>query len=348
MAMTINELATRCGGTVQGGDPQRLITAAANLEDAGPADVAPLTDAYFANLLPKTKAGAVVLKQGEHPTAPGDTALLYAQDPEMAFIKILDLLYPAQIEEPGIDNSALIEEGVILEAEVYVGPFAIVRSGTTIGAGSWIHGGTYVGRGCTIGKHCRIHANTVLYDGIQLGQHVTIHAGCVIGADGFGYKFREGRHVKVPQVGTVVIEDHVEIGANTCIDRGSLGATVVGAGTKIDNQVQVGHNVKLGQHVILCGKAGLAGSSEVDTYGMIGANAGLSNRVKVGMAAKVGAMSGLLKDVPPKGEVFGVPADDRRAAWRQVVALRKLPELLTKVQKLEEQLEQLNAEKKKA
>jgi UDP-3-O-[3-hydroxymyristoyl] glucosamine N-acyltransferase len=168
----------------------------------------------------------------------------------------------------------------------------------------------------------------------------------VLGADGFGYKFRGGGHVKVPQVGILRVGDRVEIGANACIDRAALGETVIGEGSKIDNLVQIGHNCKLGKHVILCGQAGVAGSVNIDDYAVLGANSGIADHIHIGMAAKVGAKAGVIQDLPPKSEVWGLPAEDRRAFWREIVALRKLPELLKHVRDLEKRLESLEPKPK--
>jgi UDP-3-O-[3-hydroxymyristoyl] glucosamine N-acyltransferase len=220
----------------------------------------------------------------------------------------------------------------------------VVRDGAAIGEGTWLLAGAYVGRGCRLGEHCRLFPYAVLYDGVELGDRVIVHSGTVLGADGFGYKFRGGRHVKVPQVGTLKVGSDVEIGANSAVDRAALGATRVGNGAKIDNLVQVGHNAKLGRHVILCGQAGLAGSTEVQDYAVLGANAGVADHVVIGTGAKVGAKSGVAQDVAPHTEVFGYPASERRAAWRQIAAQRKLPEIIERLRALEKQVVELRRE----
>ena len=342
MPLTVAELARLCSATLQGGQPDRLVRAAANLKDAGPEELAPLTDPRYADLLPQTRAAAVVLKTGlAHPPPPPATALLYADDPEWAFIQAVLALHPAPAEAPGVDQRACVEPGAVLQSGVYVGPFAIVRAGAAIGEGSWVLGHAYIGRNCRLGRNCRVYPHAVLYDGVELGDETIIHAGTVLGADGFGYKFRQGQHVKVPQVGTVRVGARVEIGANSAVDRASLGATSIGEGAKIDNLVQVGHNARVGRHVILCGQAGLAGSTEVQDYAVLGANAGVADHLTIGQGAKVGAKSGVAQNVPPGGEVFGLPASERRHAWRQVAALRRLPELLERVRELEKRLEDL-------
>jgi len=342
MPRTLAELARDCGATLQGGDPQRSVRAAAGLAEAGPDEVAPLTDPRYARFLARTRAAAVVLKAGApHPPPPPGTALLYADDPELAFLRILEALYPMTPETPGVDARACVEPGASLGPGVYVGPFAVVRAGAAVGQGTWLLAGAYIGRGCRLGRDCRLFPYAVLYDGVELGDRVVVHSGTVLGADGFGYKFREGRHVKVPQVGTLKVGSDVEIGANSAVDRAALGATQVGNGVKIDNLVQVGHNAKLGHHVILCGQAGLAGSTEVQDYAVLGANAGVADHLVIGTGAKVGAKAGVAQDVAPHTEVFGYPACERRAAWRQIAAQRKLPEIIERLRALEKQVVEL-------
>jgi len=342
MALTVAELAQACGATLKGGDPSRSVCAAGNLQDATPDQIAHLTDPRYLEHLSSTQAAAVLLKQGvEHPDPPEGTALLYHDDPEGGFLKLLELLHPAQPEKPGVDARACVEEGAQVDPSCYVGPFAVVRAGAVVGPDCWLLSGAYVGRGCKLGRGCRLYPHAVLYDGVALGDGVFIHSGTVIGADGFGYKFRGGKHVKVPQVGTVTIGSYAEIGANSAVDRAALGATELGEGTKIDNLVQVGHNAKLGKHVILCGQAGLAGSTELQDYAVLGANAGVSDHLTIGMGAKIGAKSGVAQDVPPGAEVWGLPASERRTAWRQIAALRKLPGLLDRIRELEARVKEL-------
>ncbi|GMV78976.1 MAG: UDP-3-O-acylglucosamine N-acyltransferase [Planctomycetota bacterium] len=342
MALTVAQLAERCKAQIAGGDPQRTLTGANNLRDAGPADLAPLTDPRYAPLLAASRAGAVLIAPGiPHPPAPEGVAVLQAADTEGALLAALHALYPEVREAPGVHPQACVEAGAKLGAEVYVGPFAVIRAGAVVGDGCEIHAGAYVGPGCKLGKRCVVHPRAVLYPRVELGDETILHAGAVVGADGFGYKFREGRLVKVPQVGGVTVGARVEIGANSAVDRAALGQTTIGEGSKLDNLVQIGHNVRLGKHVIVCGQAGVAGSSTVQDYAMLGAQSGIPDHITIGMAAKVGGQSGPIDDVPPKGEVFGTPAAPRREAFRQFAALRKLPELLKEVRELRARLEKL-------
>jgi UDP-3-O-[3-hydroxymyristoyl] glucosamine N-acyltransferase len=221
---------------------------------------------------------------------------------------------------------------------VYVGSYAVIGENAVIGDGSDILAGVYIGKNAKIGRNCRIHPYAVIYDDVEIGDNVIIHSGAVIGAEGFGYKFRNGAHVKVPQVGNVVIEDNVEIGANTCIDRGALGSTVIGMGSKIDNLVQIGHNNKVGKHVIMCGQVGVSGSCTIEDYAILAGSAGVADHVTIGRGAIVLARSGIAGDVKAGAQVFGSPAKDKKEAYKEQIAISKLPELLKKVKVLEERL----------
>ena len=340
MPMTLGELARLCGAVLEG-DAARLIRAASSLAEAGPDEVAPYTDPRYAEALERTRAAAVFVATGETSRPPAGAALLKAEDAELAFIYAVQVLHPERPETPGVDARACIEPGASLGCNAYIGPFAVVRAGASLGDECRIYSGAYVGRDCRLGPRCRLYPNVVLYDGVELGREVIIHSGSVIGADGFGYKFRDGRHLKVPQVGSVRIGDGVEIGANSCVDRAALGSTLVGEGTKIDNFVQIAHNVRVGRHVILCGQAAAAGSCAIEDYAVLGARAGLADHARVGQGARIAAAAGISGDVPPRATFLGYWAQDRRAALRELAAVRKLPDLLERLHRLELRVREL-------
>ena len=344
MGMTLGELAGRVGATIASGDPDRIIDAANSLADADIRQLAPFTDAKYVAQLQKTRAGAVLAKiQPAEADIPAGTALLLTPDPEIAFVTALNLLHPETHETPGIDPRAVVEPGAEIGENVYLGPYAVLRKGARIGARSVIMAHAVVSAGCELGEDCRIYPHAVLYEKVKLGHRVIVHAGAVLGADGFGFKFRNGKHIKVPQVGTVEIGDDVEIGANACVDRGALSPTRIGSGTKIDNLVQIGHGVSIGKHCILCGQAGIAGSSGMDDYAVLGANAGLADHVFMGKGARAGAKSGIARDVPPFTEVFGLYSEERKSAFKQLAAVRRLPDLIERVRALERQLAKLQS-----
>lgn len=311
MTISLHELATHCNATMEGNSihAQILITAANDIASAQTGQVTQLTQASYRHFLRTTQASACFIKADvDVETLPDTLMLLRCTDPEMAFIKAVTLLHPQATYTPTLSPHAVIAKTASLARHVHVGAFAVIDEGVEIGENSAILTGVSVGRHVKIGKDCVIHPYAVLYDGVEMGDNVTIHAGAVIGADGFGYKFRQGTHVKVPQVGNVVIGNHVEIGANTCIDRGALGSTVIDAGSKIDNLVQIGHNNKLGKHVIVCGQTGISGSCTIEDYAILAGSAGVADHVKIGQGAVVMARAGVASDVVAKTQVFGSPA----------------------------------------
>jgi UDP-3-O-[3-hydroxymyristoyl] glucosamine N-acyltransferase len=342
MPITVKELAALCGARIEGGNADQIIHSAADISSAEPGQVTQLTNSKYAVHLQKSAASACLIAEGfAVQEVPETLALLICKDPELAFIEAVKHLHPERNYAPEIAPQAVLANDVALGEAVYIGPYAVIGKKTAIGDHCAILAGAYLGNNVKIGKHCRIHPYAVIYDDVEIGDYVTIHSGAIIGADGFGYKFRNGAHVKVPQIGNVKIEDHVEIGANTCIDRGALGSTVIGAGTKIDNLVQIGHNNKVGRHVIMCGQTGVSGSCTIDDYAILAGSSGIADHVTIGKGAVVLARSGVAGDIPPGAHYFGSPAKDKKTAYKEQIAIQKLPELIKKIKQLEEKLEAL-------
>jgi UDP-3-O-[3-hydroxymyristoyl] glucosamine N-acyltransferase len=231
--------------------------------------------------------------------------------------------------------TASVAPGAALGANAYVGE----RS--RVGARTVLHPGVYVGDDVTVGEDCQLFPNVVVRERITIGNRVTIHAGSVLGTDGFGYRWDGTRHAKIPQIGTIVVEDDVEIGSCVCIDRAKFSTTRVGRGTKIDNLVQIGHNVEIGPHCIIVGQAGLAGSSKLGTGVVLGGQVAVRDHVTIGDGAMAAATSGIAEDVPPKTVVSGTPALPHRQSLREQAALRRLPDLVVQVRKLQEEIEAL-------
>jgi UDP-3-O-[3-hydroxymyristoyl] glucosamine N-acyltransferase len=325
MTTTIQELAAICGAEILGGNPQQSIHSAANIEEAGAHQVTFIAGAKYADKLSDIHASAVIVSKGlSIVSAPADSCLLRVDDPEMAFVACLHHLYPAKVQHVLRSPQAQVDPTAILGEDVSIGPFASIGARTRIGNNCRIQAGCHIGEDVTLGDNCVLYPNVVLYDDVHLGENVIIHAGTVIGTDGFGYKFRKGEHIKFPQVGTVMIEANVEIGANTCIDRAALGATRVGEGTKIDNLVQIGHNVQIGARVLLCGQSGIGGSTVIKDLVTLAAQAGVADHVTVGRQAIVFAQSGVTKDVADQDQVIGFPAANRKQALRDMAAMRRL------------------------
>lgn len=346
MPITVQALADFCEAQVKGGDAAALIYSAADITSAQTGQVTQLTSSRYAQYIENSGATACFIAENfSGATIPEHIALLICKDPEISFIKAVEILHPAKVYSDKVSSHAVFEGEVNLGKDVYIGPFAVIGDRVQIGDGSAILANAYIGNQVKIGQNCRIYPYAVIYDGVELGDNVIIHSGAVIGADGFGYKFRAGQHVKVPQVGNVVIANDVEIGANTCVDRGALGSTVIGQGSKIDNLVQVGHNNKVGKGVIMCGHTGVSGSCVIGDYAILAGSAGIADHVTIGSGAVVMARAGVANDVAPGLQVFGSPAKDKKTAYKEQIAISKLPELLKKIKLLEEKIQLLEDKK---
>jgi UDP-3-O-[3-hydroxymyristoyl] glucosamine N-acyltransferase len=342
MSLTIENLAALTQATVCGEQGDALIHSAADIMSATANQVTVLSDAKYAKYLKDSQASACFIAENSSVgEIPAHLTLLKCADPEISFLTAIKILYPEAERPHSIASQAVVDQSVTLAANVHIGAFSTLDKNCVIGENSEIFPGVHIGANVTIGKNCRIYPQVVIYDNTQIGDNVIIHSGSVIGADGFGYKFRNNQHLKVPHVGNVLIADNVEIGANTCIDRGALGSTTIGAGSKIDNLVQLGHNNKVGKNVIICGQSGISGSCTIEEGAILAGSSGIADHVTIGHHAVVMARSGVSQDIKPAAQVFGSPAQDRKVAWRELAALSKLPELLKKFKLLENRVEQL-------
>lgn len=334
--MTTGELALLLGATLEG-DAERVLTGAAALEDAGPEDLA------FAGSLKlfemARRSPACVIAPSEYMAAAGQT-VIRAVEPRVLFAQALRRLYTEAPFHAGIHPSAVVLSAISAE-EVAIGPHVVIAEGCEIGPGTRIGPGASVGRNVRIGSSCRIFSNVTIYDSVRIGDRVTLHSGSVIGADGFGFALHEGRYEKFPQVGTVEIGDDVEIGANSCIDRAALGVTSIGTGTKIDNQVHIGHNCKIGQHVVIAAQTGLSGGVIVGDYAVIGGQVGIGDKARIEAHAVLGSGSGVLTSkIVHAGEVmWGTPARPLREYLRQLAHAAKVPELREEVEALRRKVE---------
>jgi UDP-3-O-[3-hydroxymyristoyl] glucosamine N-acyltransferase len=327
--------------------PTRTISGMATLLDATEADLSFLgSDAYLKEF-EKTKAAAVIVKKGVHlPEGANNRPLFIVDNADVAQARILERLAPAIPRPPkGIDSSARIEPTAILADEIAIGANVVIGQRSSIGRGTVIHPGAIIGDDVVIGEGCEFFPNVVIRERISIGNRVIIHANSVLGSDGFGYTWDGQRHAKIPQIGTVIIEDDVEIGSCVCIDRAKFSSTKVGRGTKIDNLVQIAHNCQIGPHCIITGQVGLAGSVTLGTGVVLGGQTAVRDHTTIGDGAMTAACSAIAEDVDPKTIVSGVPALPHRQSLREQAALRRLPDLVVQVRKLEEELAKLRAEK---
>ncbi|MXW17346.1 MAG: UDP-3-O-(3-hydroxymyristoyl)glucosamine N-acyltransferase [Gemmatimonadetes bacterium] len=335
--MTLAEAAAAAGGRVLG-DGSLHFERIATVRDAGPRDLAMMADHRYAAELSGCRGGALLVPESLSGLEGGPADRLVVADPHAALIDLLPLLHPEPPRERGVHPAAVIDPSVTVPGDACVGPHAVIRAGAAIGAGARIGANCFVGEGVAIGKAAVLHPNVTLYAGSVLGDRVVIHAGARIGVDGFGYVSSGGVHRKVPQVGGCVIEDDVEIGANCTIDRGSIGRTVIGAGSKLDNLVHIGHNASIGPGSMLVAQVGVAGSVRSGAGVAMGGQAGISGHLRIGERARIAAQAGVIGDVEPGQTVSGYPARDHKSYLRSMAGLMKLPELIRRVGRVERRL----------
>jgi UDP-3-O-[3-hydroxymyristoyl] glucosamine N-acyltransferase len=334
--ITAEAIAALVGGELVG-DGRAVVTGVAPLDRAGEHDLSFLGSGKYSALFARSRAG-VVLVDPELRDAPGGArARVIVTKPMEKMLTVLPKLYRQKVVLPGVAPTARIGSGATLGERVSIGDYAVIAAGARIGDDTVVDPHAVVGEGARVGASCHLHSHSTIYAQATLGDRVVIHSGVRIGSDGFGYVFRDGAHNKIPHVGGCVIGDDVEIGANTTIDRGSIGDTVIGAGTKIDNLVQIGHNVRIGKLCLLMAQVGVAGSVIVEDGCIIAGQAGLAGHLTVGAGARIAARAGVFGNVPAGETWSGYPARPHRESLRASAALLKLADLMRRIEKLLEE-----------
>ena len=335
MAVTVREVAEWTGGEVVG-DGATPLYAARTLNEAGPGDLT-FVDGERNLAAWKACPASAALVPPDFDAA--GRLVIRVADPLLAFAHVFaHFRGPQKTRSRGVDPAASVHPGATLGDDVSVGPFAVVGDGSMVGRGSVLHAGAVVGRNCRLGVEVVLHPHVVLYDDTVLGDRVVVHANSVIGADGFGYRTANGRHVKVPQLSHVVIGDDVEIGASSTVDRGTFSPTLIGEGTKLDNQVQVAHNCRIGKHNLLASQVGIGGSCTTGDYVIMAGQVGVADHTVMGDRVIILAKSGVHKDIPAGGRVLGTPARPDRDMMRIYMHLTKLPQLRKDVEILKDAL----------
>jgi UDP-3-O-[3-hydroxymyristoyl] glucosamine N-acyltransferase len=339
--VTLRELAERLQCRLEG-DGGIEIARVSAIDEAGPGDLTFLSNPKYASKVPGTRASAIL---ADDTMTGAPCAVLRTPQVYLAFAAAVALLTPRARPAPGRSPLASIDASARIGADVSVGPFAVVGAGAQIGDRTVLHPHVTIGPGAVLGEDCEVHAHASIREGVRIGRRVVVQDAAVIGSDGYGFARRpDGSHQKIPQVGGVVIDDDVEIGAGTTIDRPAIGETRIGAGTKIDNLVQVAHGVRVGRHVLLAAQVGIAGSTVIDDAVMMAGQSGAAGHLHLGAGAVVLAKSAVTKDVAAGEQVAGIPAGDA-AEWRESsVLLRRLPELRKTVAALEARLAALEAQ----
>jgi UDP-3-O-[3-hydroxymyristoyl] glucosamine N-acyltransferase len=334
--MRVDEIARLLGGRLQG-DGSREIRGIAGLESAGPDELTFAEGERALALAQGARAGCILVAEGISVVSQTTIAVAH---PKFAFIRASEALRPPVSPLAGVHPTAVIAPEAHLAPDVSVGPYVVVERGASVGQGTRLGAGVFLGEGAQVGAQCVLHPRVTVYPRARIGDRVILHAGVVVGSDGFGYVFAEGRRHKFPQLGEITIEDDVEIGANTTLDRGSLGTTVVGQGTKIDNLVQIAHNVRIGRHCVIVAQTGISGSAEIGDYVVLGGQVGIGDHVRIEEGVAVGGQAGVpTAKVLRKGNTFwGTPARPLAEFKRMYAHLSHLPSLAQKVKDISDRL----------
>ena len=333
--LTASDIAGLVGGTLTG-DERAEVRALAPLDRATESDLSFLANARYAPLYERTRASTVLIAPEFAELATTAAARIVVAKPHDAMLTVLPKLYRVPAREPGVHPTSRLGRGVTLGSDVTIGPYVVIGDGVVIGDRSWIEAHVVIGAGAVVGADVHLFPAVTMYSGTTLGARVMVHSGARLGSDGFGYVFRNGVHDKIPHIGRCIIEDDVEIGANTTVDRGSFDDTVIGAGTKIDNLVQVAHNVRIGRLCLIMAQVGIAGSARLGDGVILAGQVGVSGHHTIGDGARVAAQAGVFGDMPGGETWSGYPARPHRQSLRASAALLRLTEIIKKLEKLVE------------
>lgn len=346
MKITLAELASLIRGEILSGDPALKITGFSSIAEAEPGDVTFLGNSRYAPKLKQSRASAL-LADGTLEALPGHMAVIHVANPQLAFAEVVERFGPQpQVFRPGIHPTAIIADSAKLNRDkIFVGPHAVIEEEAEVGDGSSIHANACIGRRAKLGVDCTIYASATIKERCLLGNRVIVHSGTVIGSDGFGYEMKDGRHKKIAQVGIVQIDDDVEVGSCSTIDRARFGRTWIGEGTKIDNLVQIAHNCVIGKHCILCALVGISGSTRVGDNVTMAGQVGVAGHLNIASNVILLAKSGVTKDIPEPGTYTGYPAKPLIEGRRMLMYPAKVPEILKRLRELEARVKQLEGKK---
>lgn len=346
MNVTLLQLAELTQGRLVKGDPAVAITGFNSIQEASEGDITFLGNPRYASQLNKSRASAV-LTTAEFANGPEAMAVIECVNPTLAFEEVVRIFGPKRRSyEPSIHPSAVIPDDVVMNhSMVHIGPGVVIEEGVTIGDGAILHAGVFVGAGTSLGAHCVLHPNVVVRERCLLGDRVVIHSCSVIGSDGFGYQFSEGRHKKIEQVGIVQIDNDVEIGSCVTIDRARFGRTWIGEGTKIDNLVQIAHNVSIGRHSLIISQTGISGSTSVGNYTTLAGQVGVAGHLEIGDKVTLYAKSGVTKSITEPGHYTGYPARPIMEGRKILALTTHLPDISERLRQLEKRLEEIERER---
>ena len=341
MEFTAKQIAEFIQGRVEG-DENAIVNNFAKIEEGVPGAISFLSNPKYTHYIYETQSSVVLINEDVELEKPVSATLIRVKNAYESVAKLLQLYESMKPKKKGIDPLASISPKATIGKDVYIGAFAVIGDGSVVGDGTQIYPHTVIGDGVTIGEKCELFPNVTIYQGCKIGNNVTIHAGSVIGADGFGFAPNPEGYDKIPQIGIVIIEDNVEIGANTCIDRSTMGQTVIHKGVKLDNLIQVAHNCEIGENTVMSSQAGLAGSTKIGAWCMVGGQAGFSGHIHVADKTFVGAQCGVIKNTKGNGEtLIGSPAMDPKMFFKAKAIYSKLPDMYKEIAALRKEIEEL-------
>ncbi len=338
MEITARELAKLVQGTVDG-NPDVVINNFAKIEEAQNGCITFLANPLYTHYIYTTKASAVLVKTDFIPEQDITATLIRVEDPYATLAMLLNYITSQKVRKTGVEQPSYVSEGVSLPDDIYLGAFAYIGKNVKIGKNVCIYPQAYIGDDVSIDDNTIIYPGVKIYHSCRIGKNCIIHAGAVIGADGFGFAPENGEYMKISQIGNVVIEDNVEIGANTTVDRATMGSTVIHKGVKLDNLIQIGHNVEIGEHTVMAAQVGVAGSTKIGSHNQIGGQVGFAGHIKIGDNNKIGAQSGVPKGIGDGKMLIGSPTINATDFAKQVVYLKKLPSLFKDVENLKQLLD---------
>ncbi len=343
MEFKAEQIAAFIGGKVEG-DPNASVHTFAKIEEGKKGAISFLSNPKYTHYIYATESSIVIVNENVEFENPVSTTLIRVKNAYESIAKLLQLYESSRPKKRGIDSKASIASSATIGNDCYVGAFACIGENTVIGNGCEIHPHAVIGDNCTLGDGCKIFPNTTIYEGCKLGNSVTVHAGSVIGADGFGFAPNADGYDKIPQIGIVTIEDNVEIGANTCVDRSTMGSTIIRKGVKLDNLVQVAHNVEIGENTVMSAQVGIAGSTKVGKWCMFGGQVGLAGHITVGDKTFLGAQSGVPSNLKGGESLIGTPPMPPRNYFKSQAIFRRLPEIYKDINDLKKEVERLKNE----
>jgi UDP-3-O-[3-hydroxymyristoyl] glucosamine N-acyltransferase len=334
MTLSSGEIASRLDGTLIG-DSEIQISGVADAKEAVGGEITFAEEDRFFDVASAGGASAILVSGAYECKG---KPLIKVKNVRVGWAQLLDWFHPEESGSAGIHPGSLVDDSAVVDASASIGPGCVISKNVTIGSGAVLCGGNHIGGDCVIGEDSKLFPNAILYANSRIGKRVRIQAGAIVGSDGYGYVFDGEKHRKIAQIGGVVIGDDVELGANVTIDRGALGDTSIGDGTKIDNLVQIAHNVVIGKHCIIISQTGIAGSTKIGDYTVIAGQVGIAGHLKIGSQVTIAAQSGVMRDIPDGQKVFGSPAQGDRDFKRQLIGIQQLPDLIKRFKGLEKRL----------